>query len=79
MDTYNEKIPEKDRGAVCGSNNIQSTFATFFFLHLMYYPRTTLALPPSSNSDPGSHSGPFSSLPTSARAIIFLVIIARRL
>ena len=34
-------------------------------------PRTTLALPPSSNSDPGSHSGPSSSLPTSARAFIF--------
>ena len=29
-----------------------------------FYPRTTLALPPSSNSDPGSHSGPSSPLPT---------------
>ena len=29
----------------------------FFFLHLFYYPRTTLALPPGSNSDPGSQSG----------------------
>ena len=46
-----------------------------FFLHPIYYPRTNLALPPSSNSDPGSHSRPSSSLPTSARAFIF---IARR-
>ena len=30
----------------------------FFLFHRIYYPRTTLALPPSSNSDPGSHSGP---------------------
>ena len=29
----------------------------------MYFPRATLALPPRSNSDPGSHSGPFSSPP----------------
>ena len=45
-------------------------------LHPIYYPRTTLALPPTSNSDPGSHSGRSSSLPTSARAFIF---IARRI
>ena len=42
-----------------------------FFLHPTYYPRTTLAPPSSSNSDQGSHSGPSSSLPTSARAFIF--------
>ena len=41
----------------------------------IYFPRTTLALPPSGNSDPGLHNGPSSSLPTSARAFI---IIARR-
>ena len=36
----------------------------FFFLHPIYYPCTTLlALPPSSNLDPGSHSGPSSPLP----------------
>ena len=29
-----------------------------FFSHPIYYPRSTLALPPSSNSDPGPHSGP---------------------
>ena len=43
----------------------------FFFFHPIYYPRTTLALPPSSNSDPGSHSGPSSPLPTKVRAFIF--------
>ena len=36
----------------------------------------TLALPPSSNSDPGSHSGASSPIPTTMRAFIF---IARRL
>ena len=30
-----------------------------FLFHPTYYPRTSLALPPSSNSDPGSHSGLF--------------------
>ena len=29
-----------------------------FFFHPIYYPRTTLALSPSSILDPGSHSGP---------------------
>ena len=47
-----------------------------FFPHPICYPRTTLALLPSSNSDPGSHSEPFSPLPTSVRAFIF---IARRI
>ena len=46
-----------------------------FFLPI-YYTRTTLALPPSSNSDPGSQSGSSSPFPTSARAFIF---IARRI
>ena len=51
---------------------IKYTFlCNIFFLHPIYHPRTILALPPSSNSDPGSHSGPSSSLPTSARAYIF--------
>ena len=41
----------------------------FFFAHPIYYPSTALALPPgtrinSSNSDPGSRSGPFFPLPT---------------
>ena len=46
---------------------------TFFFLHPIYYPRTTLALPLSSNSDPWSHRGPSSPLPTPAvRAFIFI-------
>ena len=50
--------------------------AIVFFPHPIYYPRTTLALPPSSNSDPGSHSGPSSPIPTTLRAFIF---IARRI
>ena len=41
------------------------------FLHPMHYPRTTLALPLSSSSDPGSHGGPSSPLPTTVRAFIF--------
>ena len=48
------------------------TFQLFLILlHPIYYPRTTLALPPSSNSDPGSHSGPSSPVPTTVRAFIF--------
>ena len=38
-----------------------------YFFHPSYYPRTTLALPPSSSSDPGSHSGPYSPFPSSLR------------
>ena len=40
-------------------------FLGFIFLISTYYPRTTLALPTSSNSDPGSYSGPSFPLPTS--------------
>ena len=35
---------------------------SYVFVRPIYYPRTTLALPPSSKSDPGSHSGPSSPL-----------------
>ena len=42
-----------------------------FFFHPICYPRSTLALPPSSNSDPGSHSRSSSPLPTTVRAFIF--------
>ena len=49
-------------------NDVQSTF--FSFLPPIYYPRTTLALLPSSNLDPGSRSGPSSPLPTTVRAFI---------
>ena len=35
----------------------------FFFYHRIYDPRTTIALPPRSNSDPGSHCGPSSPPP----------------
>ena len=38
----------------------------------MYYVRNSLALFPASNSDPGSHSGTFSPLPTTVRAFIFI-------
>ena len=44
----------------------------FVFFHPIPYPRVTLALPPSSSSDPGSHSGPSSPLPTTVRAFIFI-------
>ena len=44
------------------------SFFLFFFLH--YCPRIiTLALSSSSNSDPGPHSGPSSSLPTTVRLL----------
>ena len=39
-------------------------------------PRTILALPPSTNSDPGSHSGPFSPLSITVHAF---VLITRRI
>ena len=42
----------------------------------MFHPRTTLALPPRSTSDPGSHNGFSSFLPTTVRAFIFF---ARRI
>ena len=44
----------------------------FFFLNPIYYLRITLALPPSSRSDPGSHIGPSFPLPTTVRAFIFI-------
>ena len=47
-----------------------------FFFHPIYYPRTTVVLPPSSNPDPWSHSGPSSPLPTTVRSFI---LIARRI
>ena len=59
------------------SRNVQHVIF-FFFSHPMYYPRTTLALPPSSSSDPGSHSGPSSSLPNTVRGLIFIAIIIQR-
>ena len=52
---------------------ILSAFCFFCLLHPIYYPRTTLSpsLPVSSNSDPGSHSGTSSPLPTTVRAFIY--------
>ena len=44
----------------------------FVFFHPIYYPCIALTLLPSSSSDPGSHSGPFSPLPTTVRAFIFI-------
>ena len=49
-----------------------TTRYSLFFFHPIYCPRTTLMLPPSSNLDPESHSGPFSPLPTTVRAFIFI-------
>ena len=58
-----------------------SLYSTRYFspllLHIIRFARNTLALPPSSNSDPESHSGPSSPLSTSVRAVVFL-FIARR-
>ena len=42
-----------------------------FSLHPFCHPRNTLALPRSSNSDPGSQSGLSSPLPTTVRACFF--------
>ena len=39
------------------------TILFIYFSHPIYYPRTTLVLPTSINSDPGSHSGLFLPLP----------------
>ena len=52
---------------------VRNVFFFFSFLHPIYFPRTTLALPPSSSSDPGSHSGPSSPLPTTVRAFRFFI------
>ena len=60
-------LPEARAPANAGAHAEPLHMCTF---HPIYYPRTTLALPPSRNSDPGSHSGP-SSLPTTARAFFF--------
>ena len=64
-----------ERSLVAAALSKLDAGVAFFFLYPVYYPRNSLALPPSSNSDLGSHSGCSSSLPTSARAFIF---IARR-
>ena len=44
-------------------------------IHPIYYPRITLALPPSRSSDPGSHSGPSPPYSTTIHAFIFVTII----
>ena len=46
-------------------------FIPGIFLRPIYYPRTTLALPPTSSSNPVSHSGPSSPVPTTVRAFTF--------
>ena len=51
---------------------LEKRVLSFLFFYPIYYPRTTLAHPPSSNSDPGSHSGPSSPLPTTVRAFVFM-------
>ena len=54
-------------------SNVYTVYDIYIYFHPSDYPGITLALPASSNSDPGSHSGPFSPLPTSAiRAFFFI-------
>ena len=44
----------------------------YFFIFLLLFSHCSpLALPPSSNSDPGSHSGPSSPFPSTVRAFHF--------
>ena len=62
------KKPRRRIGVLCV---VVIYLCNIFFLHPIYCPRTTLVLPPS-YSDPGSHSGPSSPLPTSARVFIFI-------
>ncbi|CAN0028038.1 unnamed protein product [Laminaria digitata] len=50
-------------------------FVFFFFLHPIDNPRPTLPLPPSSKSDPRSHTRPYSPLPTTTRAFVFITRI----
>ena len=73
------EINKKKTGTGCtrrdGVWGYHIPFNIFVFCSSIYYPRTTLALLPSNNSDPGSHSGPSSSLSTPVRAFNF---IARR-
>ena len=45
---------------------------SFLFIPLIILAPLSRSLPVVSNSDPGSHSGPSASLPTSARAFIFI-------
>ena len=60
-------MPVKSLGTSESRNTFSSLFLSF---HLLSY-RTTFALHGSGNSDPGSHGGPSSSLPTTVRAFIF--------
>ena len=73
--TYSElnfrKLTQLQRTVYNASDWIHICFLFFFVFHPIYYPRTALALPPSSNSDPGSHSGPSSLLPPAVRNFIF--------
>ena len=46
-------------------------FFFFFFFNSFYYRRPSFSLPPSRNSDPGSHSRLFSPIPTTVRALHF--------
>ena len=45
------------------------------YSHPIYYPRTTLVPPLSSNSNPGSHGVPFSPLPITVRVFMFIARI----
>ena len=59
---------------------LTTLFSLLFLVHPIYYPRTTPSLPPSSNSDhPGSHSGPFSPLPTTVLLPSFFFVYLGRI
>ena len=49
-------------------------FSFCFSLSHLFSRICSLALPPNSNSDPGSHSGRFSSLPNNTTAVYYNII-----
>ena len=59
-----------------GPRPLKGATTLLFFFFIPFIILASLALPPSSSSDPGSHSGPSSPLPTTVRAFLF---VARRI
>ena len=49
-----------------------SRFNRHVFFHPSFYPRPTLQLPPTGNSNPGSHSGRSPPRPITVRGLIFI-------
>ena len=52
-------------------DHTELNFCFCLYIPFIYDPRSTLALPPSGNSDMGSHSGSSFLLPTTVHAFIF--------